>query len=164
MTLETRSIVRAIPLWLVLTASLLLTLWSVKQLATALVKNVGGEYETTASSGMKSPEMGMGYGYNNYCLIMPMYPPLSSNMPPGSPSMTQEDKMALEKYNKEMERYNAEYSAACKAEMEKQDKLKMQSQQMGWSGAVTVYSILSLLGIFVSALSLMTIRKDEKVV
>ena len=75
--------------------------------------------------------------------------------------MTQDDKLALEKYNKEMEKYNADYVTACRAEQEKQEKLKEKEQRFAWMGSVTVYAILSLFGIFSTALTLLVIKKNE---
>lgn len=138
---------------------LMLTFWSVRQLAVSIVKTTAME----ESQQMAKTDMyggGMGPGYSNYCLTMPMYPPLSGSMMPGT-TMTKEDQLALEKYNKEMEKYNAEYAAACRAEQEKQEKLKEKNSNLAWMGSVTVYSILSLFGIFATALTLMVIKKNE---
>lgn len=157
---ETRSMMRLVPLWIILIATLVLTFWSVRQLAVAIIKTTTETPEASlAKTDMYGGGMGMGYG--NYCLIPPMYPPLSSSMMPGT-TMTKEDKTALEKYNQDMEKYNAEYMAACKAEQEKQEKSKERKLNSAWFSSVVVYSILTLFGIFSTALTLVVIKKDEK--
>ena len=160
MTNENRSVVRLIPLWIILIGCLVLTLWSVKQLAVSIVKTVAPSSESVPG---KVDAYGMGGypgSYNNYCLIAPMYPPLSSSMMPGT-TMTEDDKLSLEKYSKEMEKYNADYATACKEDLKKQEMAKEKMQKFACLGSVTVYAILALFGIFSTALALLVIRRNE---
>ncbi len=160
---EMRSMVRLIPLWIVLVALLALTFFSLAHLASSVVKTTSPAPEMgLAKTDPYGAGAGMGYngGYNNYCLTMPVYPTLSSTMMPGT-VMTKEDKDAMAKYEQEMKRYNDEYTAACKAEQEKQEKAKNKGLNSAWFGAIAVYTILSLFGIFATALALLIIRRSE---
>ncbi|OGZ66465.1 MAG: hypothetical protein A3C50_00175 [Candidatus Staskawiczbacteria bacterium RIFCSPHIGHO2_02_FULL_43_16] len=153
-------LIRLIPLWIILIATLVLTFWSVRQLAVSVIKTTTAPEAASVKMDPYAGGMGMGPGYSNYCLTPPMYPALSSAMMPGT-VMTKEDKAAMEKYEKEMQKYNEEYTAACKAEQQKQEKLKERGLNSAWFSSVAVYSILFLFGIFATALTLLVIKKSE---
>ena len=159
MTNETRSIARLVPLWIIFVISLLLAFWSVQQLAQSLTTDRSQDY----SMGMKGYDAGMGVGYSNYCLTMPMYPMLSNTIMPETPPLTEEDKAAMEKYNKEMEKYNADYMVACKEDMAKQEKLRQQNKRLYIGSDVSVYAVLLLFSIFSAIVSFMAIRRAEGV-
>lgn len=157
---EVRSMVRLIPLWILLIALLVLTFCSLGKLAESIVKTTSPAPEMAAVKTDPYGGMGYGPGYNNYCLTPPPYPTLSSTMMPGT-VMTKEDKATIEKYEQEMKRYNEEYAEACRKDMEKQEKAKEHKLNSAWFGAIAVYSILSLFGIFATALLLLVIRRSE---
>ena len=154
------STTRLVPLWIIFVFSLTLTFTSVQQLAKSITPGKSPDYSTAMNN---YNTMGMAPGnYNNYCLTMPMYPMLSNSMMPESAPMSQDDKLALEKYNKELEKYNSDYMVACKEDVAKQEKLRQQKERFYLTSDVYVYAILLLLGIFSSIISFMVIRKAEE--
>lgn len=154
---ENRLMVRLIALWIIFVASLGLSFWSVENLTMSVVKMANGGYQSPAMA----VGMGMGYGTTySSCLIPPTYPQYPSmGMMPGDNSV---DPVTMTKYSKDLEKYNSDYAAACRADVDKQEKTQTKQEKSLSSSDITVYSILSLLGIFSAVLSSMAIRKSEE--
>ena len=90
--------------------------------------------------------------------MSPMYP---SPMGMGAPEAGIEP-AAMAKYNSEMAKYNSDYAAACRADVDRQQKTQSLQEKSASSSDITVYSIMLLLGIFAAILSIMAIRKSEE--
>ena len=158
MTKESRIIVRLIATWIIFGASLVLTFWAIQNLTMSVVKLANGGYQVSVT--MDKGGMGPGYGYTSYtsCLMSPMYP---SPMGIGAPEADIEP-AAMAKYNSEMAKYNSDYAAACRADVDRQQKTQSLQEKSASSSDITVYSIMLLLGIFAAILSIMVIRKSEE--
>lgn len=148
--------VRLIALWIIFIFALALAFWSVQYLTMSIVKTKLGGYETYYSN---SGSYGGGYG--SYCLQQPIYPSLSS-FSGGMAPLTKEDELAMNKYNKDLEKYNAEVAALCKADLEKQKMFQDAQDKSSSIGDMATYSILSLFSIYMAIITLMVIKRDEQ--
>lgn len=160
MAKESRIIVRLIALWIIFLFSLGLAFWSVQHLTMAIVKTKLGGYETYYSN---SGSYGGGYG--TYCLQQPAFPSLSSSsmgMGMGMAPLAKEDQDAMDEYNKEMEKYNAQVSVKCKADLEKQENYQRTQDKSSSVTDMATYSILSLFSVYVAIITLMVIKRDEQ--
>ncbi len=157
---ESRLTIRLIALWVIVIASLVLVGWSLQNMTTAVIKSVNGGYEINNTNAM------MGGGYYNPCIQVPIYPMLSSGQSyPGAPApieQSKEDKIALDKYNQDYEKYTNKLEVDCRADLEKQDRFsKNMEGSMQWSDIYT-YTFSLLLGVILLAISLLVIRKSEQ--
>ncbi len=164
MTNNMKSITKMVPYWIVLVAALILTFWAIKQFAISASTNAVMTEMSASASSYNPGGMGGypgGYGYNTYCLTMPVYPMLSSNGMPGT-VMTAEDKAALAKYEQEMKVYNEEYTKACREDMAKQEMKESSKFKMAWLGGITIYAIIAVFGMLVTAATLFLIKRGEE--
>ena len=74
---------------------------------------------------------------------------------------TPEAKAQSDKYMKDLEKYNADFTATCKADLEKQEISRKNQEKSALIGDVTGYSILTVLGLLVMAGALKMIRLSE---
>ncbi len=159
---ESRLTIRLIALWVIVIASLVLVGWSLQNMTTAVIKSVNGGYEVNTAQNTNM----MGGGYYSPCIQPPMYPTLSSGQSyPGAEApieQSEEDKVALDKYNQDYEKYTNKLEVDCRADLEKQDRLsKNMEGSMQWSDIYT-HTFSLLLGVILLVISLMVIKKSEQ--
>lgn len=140
---ESRLVVRLISLWIIFIASLVLLFWAGQNLAVSAVKTVYGGYENYQQN-----------AYGNYCLQYPAMPPQDMM---GQP----ETKAQNEKYTKELEKYNADFVAACKVDQAKQESAKAKQEESASIGNIAAFTLLTLGALIALAVSLKAIKKGE---
>ncbi len=142
---EIRLIVRLVALWILFIASLGFLYYSVQSLTISIVKTANGGYENYYASG----------SYGNYCLQYPVQPQCCQGE-------SKEDKIAIDKYNKDLQKYNNDLEVKCMADLAKQEKSQENQVKSSSIGDITSYSILSFLSIVTVIISLLAIRKTEE--
>ncbi len=145
---EIRLIVRLVALWILFIASLWFLYYSVQSLTVSIVKTVNGGYENY-----------YGNSYGNYCLQYPVQPQCSTC---STPEQSKEDKISIDKYNKDLQEYNNDLKVRCMADLAKQEKSQENQVKSSSIGDITSYSILSFLSIVSAIISLLAIRKTEE--
>lgn len=149
---EPRLIIRLIALWIIFVGSLGFFAWALPKLSMAVAKTINHGYDTYYGYYPSS--------YNNYCLQSPVYPqsPLDST-----------DLKVSEKYNQELQKYNEEYTAACKKDLvksqeaeEKQEQSQKDQNKAAAAGDLATYGALSLLSLAAAYISFKMIKKSEQ--
>jgi hypothetical protein len=155
---EPRLMVRLIALWVIFILVLLFTFWYFGTFVNSVVKMASGGYDSFYSYDSSS---------STTCLQSPTYP---TTLPSSSEEMDAKDKAVVDKYEKDLEQYNKNYSALCQADQEKQKAItdkeervaEKQNRSFGISD-IASNAALFLLGLVLLLLSMKEIKRVEQI-